>query len=130
MFEPDYVTYQYDGITISACQSLIDEDGVCGYYLKIENDSSEKIQLIGKDFKITDSKGNLYTDLSMGFKGELPELEPGEYFEFENKACFHDCSAVLYGSCRIIRSNKKQTQDIKIPALELFLNEPVSSTLN
>ena len=44
----------------------------------IENNTGAKIRLVGKDWNITDDRGNRYNDSSAGFKGELPELEPGQ----------------------------------------------------
>ena len=75
---------QTDGIVVSAGPVLVDENEslknhfMWGYYLCIENNSNHKIQLVGKDWNITDDLGNRYSDTSAGFKGELPELEPGE----------------------------------------------------
>ena len=51
-FEPEYVTTQTDDIVISACQAFLEEDEAdgCGYYLRIENNSDDRIQILGKDF--------------------------------------------------------------------------------
>ena len=53
----------------------------------------------------------------MGFKGELPELEPGEYFEYTSYAPLQAKNAVFYGSCKVksdgIESN------IKVPTFSL-----------
>ena len=77
---------QTDGIVISAGPVLVDEDNhdnfLWGYYFCIENNSQNKISVVGKNWNITDDRGNLFSDNSDGFKGEIPELEPGEYFEF------------------------------------------------
>jgi len=126
-FEPDYVTLQTDGIVVSACQSLFgqaDDESACGYCLRIENNSADKIQILSKTLNITDNKGNSYAECGIGFKGEIPCLEPGEYFEFESSASLKASSAVLYGSCRIIDETRNKTKDIKIPLLELFSNKP------
>ena len=127
-FEPDYVTLTTDNIEISACQALLEDDtDFCGYYLKIENNSDAPICLLGKDFNLTDDKGNT-SAFDHTFNGEILELNPGEYFEFEDMMPIKTSSAVLYGTCRIIKSNL--TQDIKIPALQLFSNKPSSIVLN
>ena len=104
--EPEYITSQTDDIVISACPVLVEENRrtqafLWGYYLRIENNSAKKIQLLGKNWNVTDSKGNRFCDDSAGFKGELPELEPGEYFEFSSMMPLNASDAVFYGSCKI-----------------------------
>lgn len=121
-FEPEYVAAQTDGIEIFACQASL-EDTECAYYLRIENNSVEKIQVLGKNFCITDEQGNnFYTD-EIGFKGEIPELSPGEYFEFEAMAPSCLKLGVLYGSCRVARGKKGIVQNIKIPTLTIENHE-------
>ena len=133
-FEPDYVTTQTDNIVISACQAFLEDDdaqnGACGYYLRIENNSDDRIQILGKDFNITDDKGNNFYDNSEGFKGEIPELEPGEYFEIATSAPLSAAQAVLYGTCKIIKEKYNQIQNIKIPAVTLVGNKKFSGAFN
>lgn len=130
MFEPDFVVRQTNDIAVFACQASNEDDGACGYYLRIENNSKDKIQLLSKNFSFTDDQGNRYFDFGQGFKGELPELNPGEYFEFENMTPSFAGSAVLYGSCRIVKERNNQVEDIQLPALELFSNQKNRFILN
>ena len=131
-FETDYVTAQTDNIVISACQAFLEEDdeNACGYYLRIENNSDDRIQILGKNFNITDDRGNSYYDTAPGFKGELPELEPGEYFEFSTSTPMFAAQAVLYGSFQIIKEHQNQIKSIKIPPVSLIGNTEVLTTLN
>ncbi len=120
----DFVTENTGNIVVSACPALIEssvdnEEFLWGYYLKIENNSNEKIQLLSKNWNITDDKGNCFCDNSAGFKGELPELEPGEYFEFSSTAPLCSAHAVFYGSCKIFAGNKKTVSEIKVPTFNL-----------
>ena len=85
----DYETAQQGGIVISAYNELLQEkvagDEFCwGFYLRIENNSHSKISLLGKNISITDIKGRSISLNTEGFGGQLPELEPGEVFEFED----------------------------------------------
>lgn len=131
-FETDYVTAQTDNIVISACQAFLEEDdeNACGYYLRIENNSNDRIQILGKNFNITDDRGNSYYDNTAGFKGELPELEPGEYFEFSTSAPMFAAQAVLYGSFQIMNERQNQIKSIRIPPVSLVGNTEVYTTLN
>lgn len=126
MFDEDLEmqSCQTDDILISACPVLVEEEAkedelLWGYYLCIENNSEHKIHVVGKNWNITDDKGNLYCDDSMGFKGEIPELEPGECFEFTSTAPIKSPNAVFYGSCKIMDDKKKVTKDVRIPTFSL-----------
>lgn len=118
--DTEFATAEFDDIVISACQAFSEEDDDgCAYYLRIENNSDEKIHLLSKEFNITDDHGHIYCDHSAGFKGELPALEPGEYFEYADTAPLHSAFGVLYGTCKIMRQNSTQVKDLRIPALSL-----------
>lgn len=128
---------QTDGIVVSAGPVLVDENEslknhfMWCYYLCIENNSNHKIQLVGKDWNITDDLGNRYSDTSAGFKGELPELEPGEYFEFTSEAPLKSANAVFYGSCKIKTEGQNQMKDIRIPTFSLSArSKPSARILN
>ena len=118
--EADFVTTETDDVIISACPQLIDENSsrlMWGYYMCIENQSNEKIRLVGKNWNITDDRGNHYQDDTVGFKGEIPELEPGEFYEFTSEAPLRSNNAVFYGSCKIARG--AHVKDVKIPTFSL-----------
>lgn len=124
--EPEYVTSQTDDIVISACPTLVEENRraqefLWGYYLRIENNSAKKIQLLGKNWNITDSFGNRFCDDSAGFKGELPELEPGECFEFSSMMPLNAADAVFYGSCKFRKPDRKQSRKLRF---RLFRFQP------
>ncbi len=124
----DLVSFQSGGIVVSAGPVLMDEDVenryMWGYYLCIENNTGKKIRLLGKDWNITDEKGNLYNDSSVGFKGEIPELNPGEYFEYTSCAPLNTDNAVFYGSCKVQTEGKNLS--IKVPTFSLDANRNIS----
>lgn len=118
----DMIVTENDGLTITAGSELVDAGGdhsfVWGYYFCIENNSDEKITLLGKNWNITDERGNSFCDDSEGFRGEIPELEPGEYFEFSATAPLSAANAVFYGSCKIAKAGRKIIENIKLPILQ------------
>lgn len=118
----DYSTMQTGDIMVSACQELLEENEsrqeLWVYVLRIENNSNERIRLLTKDLCITDEKGNSRCLLSFGFNGELPDLEPGECFEFEDTAQLNGAAAVLYGYCKALTTKGKELK-IKLPVLNL-----------
>ncbi len=124
--ESEFLFSQTDDILVSACPVLIDEKQnrsekcfLWGYYLCIENNSSRKISLLGKNWKITDDRGNSISDDTCGFKGEIPELEPGECFEYTSTAPVAAANAVFYGSCRIKTEGQDFAKEVKIPTFFL-----------
>lgn len=126
---------QTDGIVISAGPVLMEENGhndfLWGYYFCIENNSADKISLVGKNWNITDDHGNMFSDNSDGFKGEIPVLEPGEYFEFTSMAPLSSAHAVFYGSCRIKTEGQDKLKEVKIPTfLMSAASAPVSASVN
>lgn len=120
-YDMDFAIEDTGDILIAACQAFVeeDEDDSCAYYLRIENNSDSRIQLISKEFNITDDHGNNYCDNTPGFKGEMPALEPGEYFEFSDRAPLSSAYGVLYGSCQIMQEDGGEVKNIRIPALNL-----------
>lgn len=121
----EMITMQEEGLVITAASELVDtytnasgKEFVWGYYFCIENTSDEKITLVGKNWNITDSHGNSFSDSTPGFQGEIPEIEPGEYFEFSSQAPLKSSNAVFYGSCSILKAGKKIAQNIKLPILQ------------
>jgi ApaG protein len=128
----ELVSLQTDGIMVSAGPVLVDEDAenryMWGYYLCIENNSTKKIRLTGKDWNIADDKGNRYNDSSAGFKGELPELEPGEYFEYTSYAPLKSNNAVFYGSCKVQAEGKDKI--VKVPTFSLTARHMAGRILN
>lgn len=133
-YEMDFATEETGDITISACQAYLEEDDDnsdgCAYYLRIENNSDSRIQLLSKEFNITDDHGNSYYNNSLGFKGELPALEPGEYFEYSDSAPLKSAFGVLYGNCKIMDEGNSQVKNIRIPAINLIGSINKNCTLN
>lgn len=119
-YENDMNVNETDDVIISAGQVLVDETPqqfLWGYYLCIENNSDHKITVVGKNWNITDDMGNRFCDDSAGFKGEIPELEPGECFEFTSTAPISSPNAVFYGSCKIVANG--ENKEVKVPTFLL-----------
>lgn len=133
----EVITMQSDGLVITAGSELVDmrrrasgAEFVWGYYFCIENTSDEKVTLVGKNWNITDAAGNSFSDNTPGFQGEIPEIEPGEYFEFSSQAPLKSPSAVFYGSCSILKASKKIAQNIKMPILQFNAGDSIMACAN
>lgn len=128
----EYFFSETDDISISACPKLMDSEdtstSLWAYYFCFENNSDKKIQIVGKDWNITDNYGNSFHDGTIGFKGEIPELEPGEFFEFTSEIPLSSANAVFYGSCKIVLGD--EVRDIKMPTFSLSNNNKKPIVLN
>ena len=100
----DMIVMEEGDVVITAASELVDssyragEEFLWGYYFCIENNSDEKITLLGKNWNIT-------------------ELEPGEYFEFSATAPLKAAHAVFYGSCKILKGAAKIAESVRLPVL-------------
>ena len=123
---------QTGDILVSAYPEQIDCDDnrreLWGYCLRIENNSAQKIRLLRRDFCITDSFGQNHYDYTEGFHGELPDLAPGECFEFEDTALIDGRAAVLYGQC-VAQNESGEIFNINIPLMQLSNENPQLSRL-
>ncbi len=132
----DMVVMENGDLIITAASELVeashhaDTEFLWGYYFCIENNSDEKITLLGKDWNITDESGQSYNDSSEGFSGEIPELEPGECFEFSATAPLKAAHAVFYGSCKILKGAAKIAENISLPILKFDAGLQQRSILN
>ena len=112
-----------EDIIVSAYRQQLETDDRCGclwgYCLRIENNSAHRIRLLRKDLCITDDCGKNFHDMSYGFNGELPDLEPGECFEFEDTALINAFAAVLYGSCVACTPDGREFK-INLPLIPLL----------
>lgn len=84
MFEENEpVVASSDDIVITACPTLVEENRATqeflwGYYFCIENNSSERIQLVGKSWNITDDKGNRFVMIRPVSKARFPSWSPAK----------------------------------------------------
>ena len=80
--EPEYITSQTDDIVISACPVLVEENRrtqafLWGYYLRIENNSAKKIQLLGKTGMLPTAKEIVFVMILPVLRENFPNLSPG-----------------------------------------------------
>ena len=125
-----YSDMQYDeyidgDLAISAYLQLSDEavsdGGFCwDYSLRFENNSDAEITLLSKKLSVIDDKGHITSVDYNGFKGQLPELIPGEDFEDDGYVTAKS-SAVLRGSCKVKIGNT--VRDIELPVFSLIAND-------
>ena len=82
-------TQETDDITVHVEPFFLEEESdptenhyVWSYQVSIENDRSEAIQLIERQWLITDSHGLIHEVSGEGVVGEQPILQPGDSFSY------------------------------------------------
>jgi uncharacterized protein affecting Mg2+/Co2+ transport len=121
---------QYDecvgsDVTVSAYLQL-SEDAVSDgsfcwdYSFRFENTSDQDITLLSKKLSVVDSSGKVTSMDYEGFRGQKPQLVPGDDFEDDGYVT-STSSAVLKGTC-LIRVGDK-IQSIELPVFSLIAND-------
>lgn len=91
---------------------------VWAYTILIENLGQEKVKLLTRFWKITDSNGKEQIVRGDGVVGEQPELAPGENFEYTSGAPLTTPSGFMVGTYGLI-TDEGEKFDIAIPAFSL-----------
>lgn len=89
-----------------------------GYRVEIANNRAESIQLIGRFWRITDSRGYSQEVRGAGVVGEKPVLQPGQSFEYTSGAPLSSPSGVMVGHYQM-RTESGQPLVVSIPAFSL-----------
>ncbi|HEX2580859.1 MAG TPA: Co2+/Mg2+ efflux protein ApaG [Dongiaceae bacterium] len=88
------------------------------YRVRIENGGRERVQLVSRYWRITDSHGVVREVRGPGVVGEQPILEPGETYEYVSGTPLKTPSGIMVGSYQMANPAGDQF-DIAIPAFSL-----------
>ena len=75
------------------------------YHIRIENESQRTVQLLTRQWKITDADGRLHTVEGAGVVGEQPTLVPGGSFEYTSGTPLRTPSGFMAGSYEMRRDD-------------------------
>jgi len=68
------------------------------YHVTITNDGDETVQLVSREWIITDEDGNVERVQGPGVIGEFPILEPGDSFEYTSFCPLPTSMGTMHGS--------------------------------
>ncbi len=91
---------------------------VWAYHVRIANQGDDRVQLLSRHWKITDSLGRVQEVRGAGVVGEQPVLAPGDAFEYTSGTPLPTPSGIMLGSYGM-RSNSGEHFDVEIPAFSL-----------
>ena len=95
-----------------------DNHFVWAYWVKIENQGGDTVQLRNRYWRITDSQGQVQEVRGAGVVGEQPVLKPGESFEYTSGTPLSTPSGIMLGTYQM-EGNDGATFDVTIPAFSL-----------
>ena len=98
--------------------SPADNHYVWAYHVQIENLSSDKVQLLTRCWRITDSLGRVQVVRGAGVVGEQPVLKPGALYEYTSGTPLATPSGIMVGSYEM-ESEEGERFDVAIPAFSL-----------
>lgn len=88
------------------------------YYITIENEGSETIQLMQRNWTISDVYGNSENVAGDGVIGKQPVLQPGESFEYTSGCPLDAPSGMMHGHYEMQTTNGRNIL-VQIPAFSL-----------
>ncbi len=88
------------------------------YSVEIENNGAEPVQLVGREWRITDAQNRTEIVRGRGVVGEEPVIEPGEAFRYTSAAPLATASGFMAGSYTLVRRSGDQFE-ATIPAFAL-----------
>lgn len=126
-------TQETDDITVHVEPFFLEDESdptenhyVWSYQVSIENDRSESIQLIERQWLITDSHGLIHEVSGEGVVGEQPILQPGDSFSYVSGTPLSTPSGVMLGRY-VFETESKETVEALIPPFSL--DSPYDSSL-
>jgi len=91
---------------------------VWAYRVEITNHGTEPVQLRGRYWHITDSRGRVHEIEGEGVIGEQPILQPGETYEYSSGTPLAAPSGIMHGRYRMTDPDGQAFQ-VDIPAFSL-----------
>ena len=91
---------------------------VWAYTIRIENNGRQTVQLVNRNWKITDARGQVEEVHGPGVVGKQPVLQPGESFDYTSGCPLRTPSGFMVGTYEMRRENG-ETFLIEIPAFSL-----------
>jgi len=89
------------------------------YHVRVENDGDEPLQLIERQWRISDADGRTYEVRGEGVVGEMPLILPGESFDYVSGCPLATPSGMMSGSYRLVDS-AGATVHAAIPTFDLI----------
>ena len=116
-----------DGITVRVSVSFLPEQSEPGkgrwfwaYHVRIENDAHQAVQLVSREWIISDGRGARHEVRGEGVVGEQPHLQPGQGFRYTSGAVLETPVGSMQGSYQMLADDGERFE-APIPAFTLAI---------
>ena len=92
---------------------------VFSYRITIENNNDFTVQVVRRQWKISDSKGNVQDVEGEGIVGQKPILKPGDKYTYESYTNISTPLGCMRGAYLMVRQHDQKTFKVDIPEFQL-----------
>jgi ApaG protein len=89
------------------------------YYISIENESSDTVQLLERFWEISDALNDKEFVEGEGVVGQQPILEPNGYYTYKSNCFLVASSGSMKGSFKMLNKNSQEYFEVIIPTFQL-----------
>ena len=89
------------------------------YYINIDNESKDTVQLLERFWEISDALNDKETVEGEGVIGQTPILEPKGIYTYKSNCFLHGSSGSMKGSFKMINTQTNTVFRVTIPAFQL-----------
>lgn len=114
-----------DDITVRVLAFYLDEQSapernrwVWAYKVRIENHGAETVQLLGREWHITNAHGSGQYVVGDGVVGEQPVLVPGDSYEYTSGTPLSTSSGIMVGAYTMVSKGGSRFR-VAVPAFSL-----------
>ena len=93
------------------------------YFITIENQSQDTVQLISRKWEIFDSLNNKEIVIGDGVVGQLPVLDPREKYTYRSNCFLESSMGSMKGYFNMINFTSKTQFKVQIPTFQLVVTE-------
>jgi len=88
------------------------------YYIKIQNNRDDEVQLMSRKWQITDAQGLMQVVEGDGVIGDQPKIIPGDCYEYTSGVSLKTPSGIMQG-IYYMRKKDQEIIEVEIPAFSL-----------
>ena len=88
------------------------------YHIRIENRRAQAVQLLARQWVISDAAGKVHEVRGAGVVGDTPRIAPGDSYDYVSGCPLDTASGAMVGSFHMVDEDGS-TFDVAIPRFEL-----------
>ncbi|MEI6864532.1 Co2+/Mg2+ efflux protein ApaG [Flavicella sp.] len=91
------------------------------YFITIENQGNDTVQLLSRKWEIFDSMANKEIVIGDGVIGQIPVLDPNEKYTYRSNCLLHSSIGAMKGHFNMVNFTSKTTFKVMIPNFQLMM---------